>query len=79
MSDSTPASGAPKPKTSIFDKAKKGVMRAKQQILVKVGASEQTIDIQFDQEKARFQQQQKAVQKLAKDSGKESRTTVNKQ
>jgi len=38
--------------TGIFDKAKKGIMRAKQQVLVKVGQAEQTIDIQFDQERS---------------------------
>jgi len=70
MSDKPSDTGAKAKAISsgLFDKAKKTVMRAKQQILVKVGASEQTIDIQFDQERARFKEHYKAVQKLAKDT-----------
>jgi len=54
--------------SGLFDKAKKGIMRAKQQVLVKVGQAEQTIDIQFDQERQRFKEHYKAIQKLNKDT-----------
>ena len=55
--------------SGLFDKAKKTVMRAKQQVMVKMGVSEQTIDIQFEQERTRFKEHYKAVQKLSKDTG----------
>ena len=53
-----------------WDGVKKTVNRAKHEVLVKFGKTEETVDIQFNQEKERFSGHRKHMKKLNKDMQK---------